>query len=531
MAATVTHDSSPVYEGFLCPMCLQNFDTVYQLQHHVESAHGSEDKAVLNQLKGFFGKAKRLIRNRSEDSFHEGQRGEEEDFTPPSQTLLGTDPFTWDTQDLGASRSHFEFLRSIRSDRIDRTFVEINKLVIRLEKLIKQGPPWSDQAKRKVYERTVVPWVEDSDVPICLSCGNKFSLALRRHHCRLCGSIMCNKCSKFVDLDFCEQVLNPAEGVRKVRRREVQGSPSKKSTEITLRVCQHCVDIMEKRLSMVRERITKPVIVQLYEKLIEIKAQIMKQLPVYERMAESLLAGEEQYSYERAERERTVLLKYFDALDMLSKKIFTLGSGSDKTLSPSQQKLRRNVRSEAVRFLQDHMLGLQPLPPEEEIIRLQEKRRAAIARRLEEERRARAQQMQAEAKALERASQKAQAESKHLESPKKGHERKSSWGLLNKIKEQAQEVGAGMMGGLGSSEVRSQPVAPSGWKPSAVSQESVQALSDDPLIQQMNIISSYLNQAQEAGRWDEVTMLEANLKDLQMAYREEVSRRAKQQNL
>lgn len=210
-----------------------------------------------------------------------------------------------------------------------------------------------------------------------------------------------------------------------------------------------------------------------------------------------------------------------------SKKIYSLGSGTDKTLSSAQMKLRRNIRTEVIRFLQDHMLGLDPLPSEKEVIQLRAERKAAIARRLEEERQARARRVQAEALALEksaqqRAQQQQQAEAKLLDSPQRGHERKSSWGLLNKLKEQAQEVGAGMMVGLTSSGSEGKlNQSPSGWKPSAVSQDTVQALSDDPLIQQMNIISSYLNQAQEAGRWDEVNMLEANLKDLQLAYRQE----------
>ncbi|XP_054749688.2 rabenosyn-5-like [Lytechinus pictus] len=530
MAGMAATDDSPIYEGFLCPMCLQNFDSVYQLQSHVETAHGSEDKVVLSKLKGFFGKAKNLITSRSEEQFSDVSRNEQGEGSPKKLQLLGSDPFTWDNPELGASRSHFESLRRIRSDRIDRTVVEINKLVIRLEKLIRYGPPWSDQAKRKVYEKTIVPWAEDSDVRFCPSCGDKFSLAVRRHHCRLCGSIMCNKCSNFVGIPFCEQVLEAeTKGKTSSKQADVESSPSKKSDVVTLRVCEHCTIIMEKRLKMVRERNSKPVIVQLYQKMVEVREQIVKQLPIYEKIATSILNGEEEYTYERAERERTVLLKYFDALDLLSKKIYSLGSGTEKTLSSAQMKLRRNIRTEVVRFLQDHMLGLQPLPSEEEVIKLRAERKAAIAKRLEEERQARAKRMQEEALALEKSAQQRaqqQAESKLLDSPKRGHERKSSWGLLNKLKEQAHEVGAGMMVGLtssGSEGKLNNP--PSGWKPSAVSQDTVQALSDDPLIQQMNIISSYLNQAQEAGRWDEVNMLEANLKDLQLAYRQEQSKR------
>lgn len=49
-------------------------------------------------------------------------------------------------------------------------------------------------------EKSVVSWVSDSDVPFCPDCGNKFNIRNRRHHCRLCGSIMCRKCMEFVPL-------------------------------------------------------------------------------------------------------------------------------------------------------------------------------------------------------------------------------------------------------------------------------------------------------------------------------------------
>lgn len=47
-----------IIEGFLCPICMKDLGTVTQLQGHFEEEHSSEDKDVLNQLKGmtfFFG--------------------------------------------------------------------------------------------------------------------------------------------------------------------------------------------------------------------------------------------------------------------------------------------------------------------------------------------------------------------------------------------------------------------------------------------------------------------------------------------
>lgn len=48
------------------------------------------------------------------------------------------------------------------------------------------------------YEKSVVQWAPDADANLCMTCGKSFSLTRRRHHCRLCGRILCNKCSHFL---------------------------------------------------------------------------------------------------------------------------------------------------------------------------------------------------------------------------------------------------------------------------------------------------------------------------------------------
>ncbi|XP_043515847.1 zinc finger FYVE domain-containing protein 9 isoform X3 [Frieseomelitta varia] len=37
-------------------------------------------------------------------------------------------------------------------------------------------------------------WVPDSDAPSCMLCDVKFTVLKRRHHCRACGKVLCNKC-------------------------------------------------------------------------------------------------------------------------------------------------------------------------------------------------------------------------------------------------------------------------------------------------------------------------------------------------
>jgi len=39
-------------------------------------------------------------------------------------------------------------------------------------------------------------WVADKDSDSCMICYDKFSLTKRRHHCRICGKLVCAKCSE-----------------------------------------------------------------------------------------------------------------------------------------------------------------------------------------------------------------------------------------------------------------------------------------------------------------------------------------------
>jgi hypothetical protein len=39
-------------------------------------------------------------------------------------------------------------------------------------------------------------WIPDDQAPLCMNCGDKFGLLLRRHHCRYCGDCVCRKCFK-----------------------------------------------------------------------------------------------------------------------------------------------------------------------------------------------------------------------------------------------------------------------------------------------------------------------------------------------
>lgn len=59
----------------------------------------------------------------------------------------------------------------------------------------------------KAKEKSLVPWIADSEVKFCPICKKQFNLARRRHHCRLCGGIMCAKCSDYITVAFAGLLL------------------------------------------------------------------------------------------------------------------------------------------------------------------------------------------------------------------------------------------------------------------------------------------------------------------------------------
>ena len=167
-----------------------------------------------------------------------------------------------------------------------------------------------------------------------------------------------------------------------------------------------------------------------------------------------------------------------------SKRIALLGLNSAEVPSAKAVQLQKPIRICASSYLQENMLGLQNLPSQEEIEKLQEAKQQEIQRRIAAERHA----------AVER-------ERRRQDEQKRSQQE-------SERPRQAEKV-------VKETHKRSDSVTKVGWKPMEVSQLET---SDDPMVQQMNIIRGYVKQAKDAQQWDEVHMLEANLKELQQEY-------------
>ncbi|KAI6658012.1 FYVE and coiled-coil domain-containing protein 1-like [Oopsacas minuta] len=60
----------------------------------------------------------------------------------------------------------------------------------------------ADELEQELEKLFLAKWIEDLNIRSCVLCRRSFSNSLRKHHCRLCGKVLCNECSR-------EKVLTP----------------------------------------------------------------------------------------------------------------------------------------------------------------------------------------------------------------------------------------------------------------------------------------------------------------------------------
>jgi hypothetical protein len=113
------------------------------------------------------------------------------EFQPPVSVNL--------TDDFAALRQKKIGLTSIAE-------LEKSRLLMRLSKLLTVA------SLGKEAEKTIVSWQPDKAASECHVCGETLTLLSRKHHCRLCGQVVCIKPTCFVELGELQsrQILHAA---------------------------------------------------------------------------------------------------------------------------------------------------------------------------------------------------------------------------------------------------------------------------------------------------------------------------------
>ncbi|KAG9237798.1 hypothetical protein BJ875DRAFT_452823 [Amylocarpus encephaloides] len=260
----------------------------------------------------------------------------------------------------GLARDHTKDFQAIRRKTVDKAYLEVSRLEKRLTKLTKllaeSQPDLANNSsgilslpgqknQLKVLEQSVVTWEEDVKVLKCPFCQQQFgSWAFRRHHCRLCGRVVC---------------ADPQTGCSSEIGLNVTG---KKAGDLNLdiRMCRDCKTIVFSKSDFSAQVAHKPPDQRAYENLIQFEKGIRMLLPNFQRLLFALQDPEKPPSHiqlAEASKVRKRLIDSFGKYDLAAKRIRDL-----PTTSATQLKLQRSIYQQSANFLSLHMLPLKSLP-------------------------------------------------------------------------------------------------------------------------------------------------------------------------
>ncbi|PBP28173.1 vacuolar segregation protein pep7 [Diplocarpon rosae] len=268
----------------------------------------------------------------------------------------------------GLVRDHTTDFFAMRRKKLDKEYLEISRLEKRLTKLTQllAHPPEEftgsnsgllslsgQKNPRKVLEQSVVTWEEDARVTKCPLCQQEFGTwSFRRHHCRLCGRVVCadprTSCSTEVGLNVTTMT-------------DIQSE--KKGTAglgIDVRMCRDCKSTVFSKKDFAAEVSHKPPDQRSYENLLQFEKGIRLLLPKFQRLLIALQDPDKPPSHQiltEASKVRKRLIDSFGKYDLAAKRIRDLPAKTS-----AQAKLQKAIYQQAANFLSIHMLPLKSLP-------------------------------------------------------------------------------------------------------------------------------------------------------------------------
>lgn len=267
----------------------------------------------------------------------------------------------WYRDTDGLCRDLYTPFSILRKSSLNQKYLEINlqhkrlaKLLQKLNKLAQsQERPSlfrllsSVNTERREIEQEFVEWENDEAVVICPHCAVPFTYLNKKHHCRLCGRVVCGntttRCSETVA--FASTNSDDIEG----------------SANINLRLCRDCKDstFLSDHDSILTVD-AAPAYQKSYSALQQYRSSIESLVPRFKKLLitlsdRTILPSKADMA--EAKRVRSRLLDAFAQYDSIAKKVKNAPARCE-----TETMLQNAIYQQATRYLQTHMITLQSIP-------------------------------------------------------------------------------------------------------------------------------------------------------------------------
>lgn len=251
---------------------------------------------------------------------------------------------------------------ALRQPRIDIKELEVNKLEKRAVTLIKELATYGNESgllsygrlqQRKNIERQAAIWEDEKMVDSCRICQQKFGYLLRKHHCRICGQVVCadltRDCSRDVQLSILAALL------------ENEQNKLPRNARVSIRMCFDCKHKIFMKRNFERD-LNQPLsqLLRLFDSFSRVKNIIELNLPKFQALLSARNDPEfppPHATIEEASAVRKKLLDSFVQCDNLSRKILSYHATTN-----TEKRLQKQIYSVATQYLQERMLPLKTLP-------------------------------------------------------------------------------------------------------------------------------------------------------------------------
>ncbi|GAA5978878.1 hypothetical protein JCM11641_003599 [Rhodosporidiobolus odoratus] len=269
-------------------------------------------------------------------------------------------------------------------------------------------------------EQSIVKWQDDKDAARCPICTASFGVRARRHHCRLCGRVVCflpptplaqypdptsppaspvpqslptpfrrERCSTFFTYEQQLVPASPPTGEKGPIGVVVEIAPVEQDLSIDgmlgsagpvkekderkkVRVCRDCLNtVMRQQLKTLPVR--TPTWLKLYEVIVQLEKEIDEVLPEFQELAitlpnpSSAAASSAPPSASRAKTLRKRLLTDLASYDTLTKRIRDLPLPDGVLVGGSQDRLQRALAARGTLYLSEKLGLLRSLGNIEEL--------------------------------------------------------------------------------------------------------------------------------------------------------------------
>eukprot|EP01137_Pigoraptor_chileana_P009749 Opistho-2@58449 len=205
---------------------------------------------------------------------------------------------------LGVTTRHLQHFLRHRRHHIDALTRYSDELSGRLSTLADLRAENVSGSALRSREMALVVWRPDWMSDTCTSCGVAFGLFLRRHHCRLCGTIICEECCSLgphTPRSF--GGANTTYSATKPKVPPPPPPPPHPRGPVEVRVCTGCLERLEwreKREMGPRGRTSmggldfgdeRPPVCAMYQKLRATKAELEQKMYEWHELTESINAA------------------------------------------------------------------------------------------------------------------------------------------------------------------------------------------------------------------------------------------------